>query len=74
MTNSRLQWFKYRIGKKVFRANELDICECEACKSNKYYGVLISNDDHAMYLHMIEAETSIKYFDTKEEAEQYKGE
>jgi len=69
--NQRLQWFKDRIGKRVFRP--MTTCRCKTCEDAYLNGVEISDDGHAKYLMDIEGaygqETrgGFQYFDTREE-------
>jgi hypothetical protein len=66
----REQWFRDRIGKRVYRGD--NGCNCEICKKRTDSGILIIDITHADYLFMIESESQmgliqITYFDTKEE-------
>lgn len=69
----RHQWFRDRIGKRVFR-NHHQCCEhCEEVYKN---GLVIFDDMHATYLHDIEVEftaegNSTHYFDTRKEMLEY---
>lgn len=63
-----LQWFLDRIGKTVYR--DKSTCTCESCQKVLKEGLIIRDEQHARYLHMIdndfEAEGRIlNYRDTK---------
>lgn len=47
-----LKWFLNRIGKRVYRDD--DLCLCDACKKIALNGIIIKDKQHASYLHMIE--------------------
>ena len=71
---AREQWFYDRIGKGVFRSH--NYCDCEKCKAVLKEGLVIDDAMHAYYLALVEALYNaegyvMKYFDTKEEAENY---
>ena len=57
----RLQWFKDRIGKRIYRYDVS--CECEVCKAVGAHGLIIADDMHAHYLFDCEAELGIVYRD-----------
>lgn len=64
----REQWFLNRIGKRVYRG--ATSCKCESCKRITGEGLIIYDDDHARYLHEIEAMYNadghyLKYTDEK---------
>jgi hypothetical protein len=66
----REQWFRDRIGKRVFRGD--NGCPCKICKERTDSGILIIDQSHADYLFMIESKSQmglipLTYFDTKEE-------
>ena len=66
----RKQWFIDRIGKRVFRTKTS--CDCESCKNVYENGTVIEDRDHAVYLFAVEGEKiTERYFDTKEEVEEY---
>lgn len=71
----RKAWFIERIGKIVFRNDNL--CSCEICKHITENGLLIADRDHAIYLLDVEGCSAedpkhrIMYFDTKEEAAEF---
>lgn len=47
-----LQWFKDRIGKRIFRnAND---CGCNSCKDVYKNGIIVSDEFHAEYLAIID--------------------
>lgn len=63
-TKKSLQWFKDRIGKKVFRT--ISFCKCEICKNVFEKGVVILDNDHAQYLFDCQNEFDLYYFDKKQ--------
>lgn len=58
----RLDWFKSRIGKRVYR-NAGD-CDCPICMSVGIHGLFIVDDLHATYLRDCEADLELYYADT----------
>lgn len=58
----RLDWFKSRIGKRVYRTPS---CPCPVCKSIYNYGILIEDHIHATYLRDCEADLELYYADTR---------
>ena len=69
----RKQWFKDRIGTRVFRYYK---CDCPLCKKIYEIGTIIMDIDFAidMYDHEVlfnSEGTLLKYFDTKEERTNY---
>lgn len=48
----RQQWFLDRIGKRVFR--ESNGCPCITCKKNTKNGIIILDEEHAIYMHDME--------------------
>src|ERR1041385_1145335 len=64
----REQWFKDRIGKRVFRTKTT--CPCEVCENVYQNGLLIHDEMHADYICMYDLEGICTYFDTKEEVTQ----
>jgi len=65
----REQWFKDRIGKRVFRTKT--ICDCEVCKESDETGFMILNEDDAEFCFLCEQDSQIRHFDTKEEVKQF---
>jgi len=59
----RKQWFINRIGKRVFRCPVK--CDCESCKKGHREGILIADEEHAIYLHLCENELGLRYTDTQ---------
>lgn len=55
------EWFTDRIGKKVFRDN--NVCICLSCSNVGENGVLITDNVHAEYLFDISNELNLDYFD-----------
>lgn len=43
-----LQYFKDRIGKKIYR--DSDGCDCDSCKKVLKEGLLVHDEDHAQYI------------------------
>lgn len=68
MSNKNLDWFKDRIGKKVFRKR--NFCQCNTCLEIWENGITILDEMHADYLYCIEMETNVNYFDKNENNEQ----
>jgi len=59
----RKDWFRRRIGKRIYR--ECLSCSCKSCQKN-YVDILKSGFDgnqHADYLFLVHNEMGIKYFD-----------
>lgn len=71
----RKKWFVDRIGKTIYR--NVNGCDCRTCKNVYDNGIIISDEQHALYIHAREVcswedrETGFRYFDTKEEVEQF---
>jgi glucokinase len=65
----RERWFKDRVGKVVFRTR--DSCHCAVCNDVYKNGIQITNQSHALSLHDCEMELNLRYFDTKEERDEY---
>jgi len=63
INQERYEWFSERIGKVVFRTK--GTCNCKHCFEAYKEGVTILDTDHASYLHDIENELGLRYFDTK---------
>ena len=57
----QLRWFKNRIGKRVYR-NDVT-CSCKTCKGVTNNGLVIRDDMHAEYLHMVQFELDVDYRD-----------
>jgi len=66
---SRYNWFSYKIGQTIFR-NKVS-CDCTMCTNSYANGVKIEDADHASYLHDCENELGCRYFDTKEQRDEY---
>ncbi len=71
---SRLEWFKERVGKRVFRNGNM--CTCAVCTDVYKFGLIISDDLHAIYLSDTELaynldNTPLKYFDTVKERDEF---
>jgi hypothetical protein len=70
----REKWFNDRICKRVFR-NPLT-CKCGVCQNVEAEGLIVGDEDHAGYLHICEMDanadgTGLRYFDTKEEVQEW---
>lgn len=71
----RLQWFKDRIGQIIWRPRTQ--CACSTCKETYENGLKIHDAFHAQYLMDVEGaygqetEGKFKYFDTKEERDEF---
>jgi len=48
----RRKWFLERIGKRVFR--EKNGCDCKICEKNTKNGIIILDEEHAIYMHDME--------------------
>lgn len=59
----RQQWFKDRIGTRVFRGKVS--CECKSCTCIEKIGLIITDLDHAIYLNDISSELGIEYRDVQ---------
>lgn len=59
-----LKWFKERIGKRIFRKN--NVCGCGICLNVWKEGLIIKDEMHAQYLFMHETESDLNYFDKEE--------
>ena len=60
----RLQWFKDRIGKRIYRDSVN--CKCEVCNNVGAHGLIIIDESHAHYLFDCEEEPGIRYRDNPE--------
>lgn len=72
--SEREKWFIDRIGKIIFRTD--NICQCKICKDVAINGLYLIDKGHALYVAETEAEYNfegipLKYFDTKEERDEY---
>lgn len=61
MIKNNLQWFKDRVGKRVYRTDST--CQCDICKKVGEIGLIISDDLHANYLFDCQNELDLYYFD-----------
>ena len=63
MEKHELDWFKQRIGKRVFRTESS--CKCDIC--NKVYenGLIVMDEYHADYLFYCQNQLDLFYFDEK---------
>ena len=60
MKQHRLEWFKKRIGKKIYRDF---FCSCKVCEEVEKNGLYIVDKLHAIYLFDCQNEFEIYYFD-----------
>lgn len=61
MEKHKLEWYKERIGKKVYRT--ASTCPCEVCKKVVEVGLYISDELHANYLYDCQNDLDLYYFD-----------
>lgn len=72
--SEREQWFRERIGKRVFR-NDYG-CHCSVCEAVLKNGLIITDEFTADYLYDCETDFAgeqvpLRYFDTKNEAVEF---
>ena len=72
--SEREQWFRNRVGFRVFRND--NGCSCPICQDAFKNGLIIADFNHADYLYDCEADYAgeqipLRYFDTKEEATEF---
>ena len=60
---TRLQWFKDRIGKRVYRAS--NGCDCPTCENIAKNGLIVADLTHAVYLLDVEAISAFEGEDEK---------
>ena len=65
---NNLQWFKDRIGKRIYRDD--DNCTCGTCKTISSSGLIVTTENHAIYLHDVQNDygaegINLNYRDTK---------
>ena len=58
-----LDFFTTRIGKRIYR-DKLS-CKCDDCQEVKEDGLVIMDQQHAEYLHMVSNDMMIEYRDNK---------
>lgn len=61
MKQHKLEWFKKRIEKKVYRT--ASPCPCEVCKKVEEVGLYIADAMHANYLYDCQNNLDLYYFD-----------
>ena len=61
MKQHKLEWYKKRIGKKVYRT--AFTCPCEVCEKVEEVGLYIADIMHANYLFDCQNELELYYFD-----------
>jgi hypothetical protein len=59
--NTRLNWFKSRVGKRIFR--DKTSCDCDTCKNVAKKGLIINDEMHAAYLNDCSFNMDIEYRD-----------
>lgn len=57
------QWFIDRIGKRIYREN--NVCSCPVCAKVHEEGLIITSEDHANYLYDCQ-EMNLNYYDKKD--------
>lgn len=60
-TEHELEWFTDRIGKIIYRRN--NICECPKCREVYEKGLLVLGKTHAHYLYDCQHALGLKYYD-----------
>lgn len=60
-----LQWFIDRVGRKIYREN--NICECGICVDVFKNGLIVMSESHAYYLCDCQHELGLIYNDTLKE-------
>ena len=60
-TKHNLDWYKDRVGKRVYRT--ASTCPCEICKSVEDVGLVIADELHANYLYDCQNDLNLYYFD-----------
>ena len=61
--------FTNHIGRTVWRTSSM--CNCDVCRDVFEDGLFILDANHATYIKDVAAETGLKYFQTKEERDQW---
>lgn len=74
MNNERLQWFKSKIGQRLYRND--NGCACDICHHILEKGILIHDEFQAEYCYDTECEynaegTPMRYFDSKEQVAEW---
>jgi hypothetical protein len=69
MDKHDLEWYKERIGKKVYRT--ASTCPCEVCKKVEDVGLYIADELHANYLYDCQNVLDLYYFDKKPNKKQH---
>jgi hypothetical protein len=59
-----IQWYKDRIGKRVYRTEST--CKCSICARVFEVGLIITGELHAHYLFDCQNEMGLFYFDKKD--------
>lgn len=54
-------WFRNRIGKRIYR--DKNTCSCESCKKWFKEGTIVTDEDEARYLTMVQYELDFNYSD-----------
>ena len=63
MDKHNIEWFKERIGKKVYRTKGQ--CNCMVCYNVFMNGLYISDEFHVNYLYDCQNDLDLYYFDEK---------
>ena len=63
MKQHKLEWFKKRIGKHIFRTSFS--CPCDSCKKVGEVGLFIADELHANYLFDCQNDLQLYYFDIR---------
>ena len=63
MKRHTLQWFKNRIGKRIYRLT--DVHCCKHCQNTYEKGLVISNNTHASYVYAWQNEIGLEYAEKK---------
>ncbi len=70
--NEQVKWFKDRVGKTIWRKN---LCPanppCYICSESYSEGLVLRDEQHAHYVADCSMEEGIKYFDSKQERDEY---
>lgn len=64
MKANNLEWFKDRVGKRIFRTEST--CTCEVCKKVYEVGLIVVDMFHAQYLYDCQNSLGLFYFDKTE--------
>ena len=48
MIDNTLEWFKSKIGKRIYR--DVSTCTCHTCRDVEKNGIIVLDEEHAQYL------------------------